>query len=56
MLPFLSERRGEGRGGAVMLLQLPLFLDSFQQHFSASIVVQFECSKRLPLNEHHEAF
>lgn len=37
-------------------LQLHPFLDSFQYYFLARIVVQFEHSKRLLLNECHEAF
>lgn len=57
MLPLMSgylseERRRE----VVMISQLPPFLDSFRHHFSAWIVVQFECGKGLPLNEHREAF
>lgn len=57
MLPLMprclpEERRRE----LVMVLQLPPFLDSFQYYFLARIVVQFERSKRLLLNECHEAF
>lgn len=57
MLPLMpgclpEERRRE----LVMVLQLPPFFNSFQHQFSARIVVQFECGKRLPLNEHYEAF